>query len=224
MRVLSFSLLWLWLCMNLGASQHSPREDEYFGARMRPQAGHQGMYDEPKKGGVLRYIVGIAGGFLLDKLWSGRSAGKLKSKHQGDLETLVSKWQKERDQIIYVKNLQLQEYQQRLQEADATITQLQQAALDAGVDLGVTQTQLDYEEFKQPDVNNDDMISRAEFNQYIRSYLQAYPHIKASDIPKFEDFDLNHDGVVSFQEWERYLEQQRNVPALKELSNNNPFR
>ena len=52
----------------------------------------------------------------------------------------------------------------------------------------------DYEEFKAPDTNNDDMISRSEFNTYVRKYLSSFPELSEKDFPKFEEFDL--DGFV----------------------------
>ena len=53
-------------------------------------------------------------------------------------------------------------------------------------------TQRDYDEFKQPDVDGDDRISRAEFNIYVKEYLSNYPGLKPEDYPRFEDFD--HDN------------------------------
>jgi Ca2+-binding EF-hand superfamily protein len=67
----------------------------------------------------------------------------------------------------------------------------------------------DYEEFKAPDTNNDDMISRSEFNTYVKKYLSSFPELSEKDFPKFEDFDLDGDGLVSFEEWQRFLVQQK---------------
>jgi EF hand len=63
--------------------------------------------------------------------------------------------------------------------------------------------QHDYEEFKQPDINGDDRISRAELNMYVKNYLSNYPGLQEKDYPKFEDFDHDGDGYVSFQEWRK---------------------
>ncbi|CAM9670462.1 unnamed protein product, partial [Choristocarpus tenellus] len=89
------------------------------------------------------------------------------------------------------------------------VAQLEAAAADAGVDMGGDQVMMDYEEFKQPDLNNDNIITKAEFNAYIRSYLAMYPQTLESEVPRFEDFDMNHDGMVTFAEWQAYLEQHR---------------
>ncbi len=73
----------------------------------------------------------------------------------------------------------------------------------------------DYEEFKAPDTNNDDMISRAEFNTYVRKYLSSFPELSERDFPRFEEFDLDGDGIVSFEEWQQFLYQQKLLEAQK---------
>jgi len=64
-------------------------------------------------------------------------------------------------------------------------------------------------EFKAPDTDGDDQISRAEFAVYVRKYLSSFPELSEKDFPKFEEFDLNSDGIVSFEEWQRYLQIQK---------------
>jgi hypothetical protein len=61
--------------------------------------------------------------------------------------------------------------------------------------------QRDYEEFKQPDLDGDDRISRTEFDMYVRNYLANYPGMDVADYPKFADFDHDGDGYVSFKEY-----------------------
>ena len=39
------------------------------------------------------------------------------------------------------------------------------------------------------------MISREEFDTYVRKYLSSFPELSEKDFPKFEEFDLNHDGM-----------------------------
>jgi Ca2+-binding EF-hand superfamily protein len=73
----------------------------------------------------------------------------------------------------------------------------------------------DYEEFKAPDTDNDDMISREEFETYVRKYLSSFPELSEKDFPKFEEFDLNHDGIVSFDEWQEFLALQKLKEAEK---------
>ncbi|CAM9878995.1 unnamed protein product [Scytosiphon promiscuus] len=100
-----------------------------------------------------------------------------------------------------------------VEEADVQLEQLLAAAEDAGVDdpyaRSAQQDNLEYEEFRQPDVNGDNVISKTEFNQYIRKYLALYPDTAPQDIPMFEEFDLNHDGMVTFDEWQMYLDKHR---------------
>jgi len=65
--------------------------------------------------------------------------------------------------------------------------------------------QRDYNEFKQPDIDGDDRISRAEFNMYVKNYLSNYPGLSEKDYPKFDDFDHDGDGFVSFQEYSQQM-------------------
>lgn len=73
----------------------------------------------------------------------------------------------------------------------------------------------DYEEFKAPDTNNDDIISRSEFNTYVKKYLSSFPELSEKDFPKFDDFDLDGDGQVSFDEWQQFLVIQKQQEAAK---------
>ena len=59
------------------------------------------------------------------------------------------------------------------------------------------------------------MISREEFDTYVRKYLSSFPELSEKDFPKFEEFDLNHDGIVSFDEWQEFLAQQKIKEAEK---------
>jgi len=83
--------------------------------------------------------------------------------------------------------------------------ELRQALVESEKDA----LQRDYDEFKQPDANGDDVISEMEFSQYITNYMKAYPHIPREEYPTFRDFDTNRDGLVTFQEWQDYLYQQQ---------------
>jgi Ca2+-binding EF-hand superfamily protein len=81
--------------------------------------------------------------------------------------------------------------------------------LNAHHELEVELTDRDYEEFKAPDADNDNMISRSEFNTYVQKYLQSFPELSDKDFPKFEEFDQDNDGLVNFDEWEQFLAQQK---------------
>jgi len=65
--------------------------------------------------------------------------------------------------------------------------------------------QRDYDEFKQPDIDGDDRISRAEFNLYVKNYLRNYPGLAEKDYPKWEDFDHDGNGYVSFAEYSKQM-------------------
>jgi len=73
----------------------------------------------------------------------------------------------------------------------------------------------DYEEFKAPDTNNDDKITKAEFDIYVRKYLSSFPELSEKDFPKFEEFDLDGDGIVSFDEWQNFLYLQKEMEKQK---------
>mmetsp|Transcript_27003 Transcript_27003/g.79789 ORF Transcript_27003/g.79789 Transcript_27003/m.79789 type:complete len:83 (-) Transcript_27003:463-711(-) len=65
--------------------------------------------------------------------------------------------------------------------------------------------QRDYDEFKQPDIDGDDRISRAEFQMYVKNYLSNYPGLAEKDYPKYEDFDHDGDGYINFQEYAQQM-------------------
>ena len=77
--------------------------------------------------------------------------------------------------------------------------------------------QRDYEEFKQPDIDGDERISRAEFNMYVKNYLSNYPGLTEKDYPKFEDFDHDGDGYVSFQEYSQQMALQAQQAEAEQL-------
>lgn len=73
----------------------------------------------------------------------------------------------------------------------------------------------DYEEFKAPDTDGDDKVTREEYAIYVRKYLASFPELSEKDFPNFDEFDLDADGTVSFAEWQRYLKQQKLKEAQK---------
>lgn len=115
------------------------------------------------------------------KYHSGRAVKKVKSKFQKEQKELYSQY--------YNDVYKLTEQNQELQSA---VQQLQQALMQVEEKHELEALQRDYDEFKQPDIDGDDRISRAEFNMYVRDYLANYPGLQEKDYPKFEDFD--HDG------------------------------
>ena len=145
-------------------------------------------------------IVGAAGG-IVGTLFGGYMQGK----------KLKKKYDKEKKDLIQYIQLQEEIYKQREQQWQSEYQKLYKA-YDS---LEKETLERDYEEFKAPDTNNDDMISRAEFNTYVRKYLSSFPELSEKDFPKFEEFDLDGDGIVSFEEWQQFLVQQKLIEAKK---------
>jgi Ca2+-binding EF-hand superfamily protein len=141
------------------------------------------------------FLGGAAiGGFLTSSAVRKRHLKELKSK-QEDWERLK------------------QYYQKRDSEWDSEYRNLY-SAYDK---LQKETVERDYEEFKAPDADNDDMISRSEFSSYVKKYLSSFPELSEKDFPKFDDFDLDGDGMVSFDEWQRFLAQQKLKEEKKPL-------
>jgi len=114
-------------------------------------------------------MVGIVGG-VVGTMFGGWLQGRKMKK----------KYDKEKKELIQYIQLQEEIYKQREQQWQAEYQKLYKA-YDS---LEKETTERDYEEFKAPDTNNDDMISRAEFNTYVRKYLSSFPELSEKDFPK----------------------------------------
>ena len=125
--------------------------------------------------------------FLGARFHSGRTAKKLKAKFQKEQKQLYSQY--------YNDVYKLSEQNQELQ---LYVEQLQDALRQTEAKHELEALQRDYDEFKQPDIDGDDRISRAEFNMYVKNYLSHYPGLSEKDYPKFEDFDHDNDGTCDF--------------------------
>merc|ERR1712176_747721 len=90
-------------------------------------------------------------------------------------------------------------------EQQILIEQLQRQLQNTNEAHEMENLQREYDEFKQPDVDGDDRISRTEFHMYVKNYLSNYPGLEEKDYPKFEDFDHDKDGYVSFQEYSQQM-------------------
>jgi hypothetical protein len=139
-------------------------------------------------------LFSAAAWFLGGKIHTGRASKKLKTKFQKEQKALytqyyndVYKLTEQNNELTYL----VEQYKVALAETE------QKAELDA--------LQRDYEEFKQPDIDGDDRISRAEFNMYVKNYLSNYPGLAEKDYPRFEDFDHDGDGYVGFQEYAQQM-------------------
>lgn len=141
--------------------------------------------------GIGKIIMTGFGGWLLGaKIHSGRATKKMTIKHKAEQKKLYTQYYND------VKKLQ-----ETNAELEAYIKTLGDAMQGLREDHELEAVQRDYDEFKQPDIDGDDRISRAEFNMYIRDYLSNYPGMAPEDYPRFEDFDHDNDGYISFQEY-----------------------
>jgi len=154
-----------------------------------------------------RLIMGSAiSWFLGAKFHSGRTANKLKNKHKKEQKQLYSQYYNDVYKLTE-QNAELQAQVQKLK--DALKSTEQKHEMEA--------IQRDYDEFKQPDIDGDDRISRAEFNMYVKNYLSNYPGLTEKDYPKFKDFDHDGDGYVSFQEYSQQMALQAQQAELDQL-------
>lgn len=149
-------------------------------------------------GGYGKLIASTAVGWIIGaKFHSRRATKKLKQKHMSEQKTLYSQY--------YSDVYKLQEQNAELQYV---VEQLQVALKDVQEKAEQDALQRDYDEFKQPDIDGDDRISRAEFNMYVNNYLKNYPGLAEKDYPRFEDFDHDKDGFISFQEYAQQMAAQ----------------
>lgn len=157
-------------------------------------------------GGIGKIVLGGAlGWFVGGKIQSDRVMKTLKRKHQKEQKALytqyyndVYKLQEQNAELVYA----VEELQKHLKKVEET------AELEA--------VQRDYDEFKQPDIDGDDRISRAEFSMYVKNYLANYPGLKEKDYPKFEDFDHDKDGHISFKEYSQQMALQVQQAELEQ--------
>jgi len=139
-------------------------------------------------------VIGGASWFLGARVKSNQATRALKKKHMKETKTLYSQY--------YNDVYKLQEQNAEMAYA---VEQLQTELLKVENEVEMEKIQRDYDEFKQPDVDGDDRISRAEFSMYVKNYLSNYPGLSEKDYPRFEEFDHDHDGYVSFQEYAQQM-------------------
>lgn len=143
--------------------------------------------------------------FLGAKIHSGRVTKKLIKKHKQDQKTLYTQYYND----VY-------KLEEQKQEQQLVIDQLQKKLVSTNEEHEMENLQREYDEFKQPDIDGDDRISRTEFNMYVKNYLSNYPGLTEKDYPKFEDFDHDKDGYVSFQEYAQQMAVQAQQAELDE--------
>lgn len=152
-------------------------------------------------------VASVLSWFLGGKIHARRSTKKLKAKFQIEQKALYSQYYND----VYKLTEQNTELSYMIEQLQSSLTDTKKKAeMDA--------LQRDYDEFKQPDIDGDDRISRAEFNMYVKNYLSNYPGLKEKDYPKFEDFDHDGDGFVSFQEYAQQMALQVQQAELEQHS------
>lgn len=157
--------------------------------------------------GMGKFLLGSGlSWFVGGKFHSGRTAKKLKTKHLKEQKQLYTQY--------YNDVYKLSEQNQELQYF---VEQLQDTLRNTEAEHEMEAVQRDYDEFKQPDIDGDDRISRAEFHMYVKNYLSNYPGLSEADYPKFEDFDHDGDGFVSFQEYAQQMALQAQQAELEQM-------
>lgn len=161
----------------------------------------------PSGAGIGKLIAtGAATWILGAKYHCGKATKKLKRKHQSEQKKLYSQYYND----VYKLSEQNKELQVRVEE----LTELVKST-EAKAELEALQR--DYDEFKQPDIDGDDRISRAEFNMYVKDYLSSYPGLTEKDYPQFDDFDHDGDGYVSFKEYSQQMALQAQQAELEQM-------
>lgn len=117
---------------------------------------------------------GCVGWFLGGKIHSKRAVAKANKKHTESQKQLYSQYYKD----VLLLQTQNAELEQHLQE-------YQKHHLDG--------------EFEAADLNDDDRVSRAEFNAYKARYLKKHPEM-ADQFPSFESFDPDRNGFITKEE------------------------
>jgi len=147
---------------------------------------------------------------VVSGLFGGLLGGVLKQKSLG------AKYAKEKKQLLDYVKMQEDVYKQRDQQWQNEYQKLYKAYEKMESET----LERDYEEFKAPDTNGDDMITRSEFAIYVKKYLSSFPELSEKDFPKFDEFDLNGDGIVSFSEWQQFLVLQKEAERSKGKAGN----
>mmetsp|Transcript_8142 Transcript_8142/g.22093 ORF Transcript_8142/g.22093 Transcript_8142/m.22093 type:complete len:255 (-) Transcript_8142:917-1681(-) len=172
-------------------------------AKAAPAAGGFG-WGQMAAVGAISYFCGA-------KIHSGRIAKRMKVRHQKEQKQLYTQYYND----VYKLS---EQNQQLVLEAE----KLQEALRSTKDQAEYEKLQRDYDEFKQPDLDGDDRISRAEFNMYVQNYLANYPGLTEKDYPVFEDFDHDKDGFVSFQEYAQQMAIHVKQAEMEQQQQKNP--
>ena len=132
---------------------------------------------------IKNFAIGATSWFLGAKFHSRRAVKKSEKNAARTQQKLYERYVQDVSNLK-LHNAQLQEYIQA--------TTVQQLA----------------DEFREADTNQDNKVSRLEFENYKRHYLRLHPEADPSMFPKFEDFDPDSNGMVTFSEHEDYYRKQ----------------
>lgn len=166
-----------------------------YAAKQQYKGGDDGTVAAKGGGGYIKsFLVGGVGWYVGGRFHSNRLKSKFKRDHMKSQKTLYSQYYND----VY-------KLQQQNSELAYVVEQYQEAIKQLQTDEENEQLQRDWDEFKQPDIDGDDSISRAEFNMYVKNYLSNYPGMTEKDYPEFDDFDHNGDGQISFQEYAQQM-------------------
>jgi hypothetical protein len=149
------------------------------------------LWKKCKKKSIFKFLGAFGAGYLFNsKIICAKKIKKLKRKQINEQRDVYSQYYED----VY-------KLQKHTNELYNYVGQLE----DAIKEVELEAVQRDYEEFKMPDLDGDERISRAEFNDYVKNYLANYPGLTEKDYPKFEDFDHDKDGFISFQEYAQQM-------------------
>lgn len=124
---------------------------------------------------------GAATWLIGGRIHSKRAVSKATKKHQAAQKQLYTQYYKD-VLALQTQNAELQEYAKQ--------------ALKGQIDG----------QFESADIDNDNRVSRAEFNAYKKQYLAKHPEM-AGTFPAFEEFDPDANGMVSKAEHDAYYAQ-----------------
>ncbi len=125
--------------------------------------------------------AGVAA-FLFGKVWgSDKRVKQFKEKCDSDLLDAFDKAKENLEKIIDEYETEATLYQDLIKQGKTTIKKLEDIL------------------YHLPDVNNDDLIDRKEFDDYMVKFKKMHPNVADEDLPHFEDMDQNHDGTITFK-------------------------
>jgi len=149
-----------------------------------------------------RGAVGAVASWSFGQLYYRWQAKRLKKAHQKKSDKLIASYQQRKEAIVAQFGEAYQTLEVNADYVDSLIAQLEGILQHPETDPNKRKVA----EFKLPDANNDNKISRAEFEAYLRSYFAAHPELAEVEYPSFDDFDLDGSGLVSFGEWKQFIE------------------